>query len=92
MPPVPRFLSLQVNAAWRLAREGKMTGKKTHYRRQDEQIGKVFRAVGDDLRQCLVCDQVFTRQAGREHAEMNCCRAVECFPVEPTKGAKHVTD
>ena len=37
-----------------------------------DQIGKVFVVVGQDVRQCLICDGTFMRQASREHAEMTC--------------------
>jgi len=42
-----------------------------------DQIGKVFRAVSRDVRQCLVCEQLFTRQAASEHALVNCRRGLE---------------
>ena len=37
-----------------------------------DQIGKVFVAVGRDLRKCLICDSVFTRQGAGEHANVAC--------------------
>jgi hypothetical protein len=37
-----------------------------------DSVGKVFIVVGQNLRQCLVCEGVFTRQASREHAEVPC--------------------
>jgi len=45
-------------------------------RSSTDQIGKVFRAVGRDLRQCLVCEQLFGRQAAAEHAEVTCHPAI----------------
>jgi hypothetical protein len=42
-----------------------------------EQVGKVFLALATDLRQCLVCDGLFTREAGAKHA------ITLCYP--PTK-------
>jgi hypothetical protein len=37
-----------------------------------ERIGKVFVAVGQNVRQCLVCEQLFTRRAASEHANVAC--------------------
>jgi hypothetical protein len=37
-----------------------------------DQIGKVFLVVGQDVRKCLVCEQLFTRQASAEHANVVC--------------------
>ena len=37
-----------------------------------DQIGKVFVAVGQSVRQCLVCEQLFTRRAASEHAKVAC--------------------
>ncbi len=37
-----------------------------------DQIGKVFVAVGRNIRQCLVCEQLFTRRAASEHAKGAC--------------------
>ena len=37
-----------------------------------DQIGKVFIVVGQDMRQCLICDGVFTRQSAAEHAKVAC--------------------
>jgi hypothetical protein len=37
-----------------------------------DQIGKVFIAVGQDLRQCLICDGMFTRKGAAEHANTVC--------------------
>jgi len=39
---------------------------------RSDRVGKVFIVVGQNLRQCLVCEGVFTRQASREHAEVAC--------------------
>jgi len=56
----------------------------------DEQIGKVFRAVASNLRQCLVCEQLFTRRAAAEHAKVNCCPATGSWLLEP-EGGRYVT-
>jgi hypothetical protein len=37
-----------------------------------ERIGKVFVAVGQDVRKCLICEQLFTRRAASEHAKIAC--------------------
>lgn len=37
-----------------------------------DQIGKVFVVVGQDVRQCLICEGAFTRRASREHANVSC--------------------
>jgi len=39
---------------------------------RSDQIGKVFLVVGQDVRKCLVCEQLFTRQASAEHAKVVC--------------------
>jgi len=72
-----------VKKVWNRDLRGKMTN--------DEQIGKVFRAVGRDVRQCVVCEQLFGRQAAAEHAEVNCYPAIEFCLLDP-QGGKNVTD
>jgi hypothetical protein len=47
-----------------------------------DQIGKVFLVVGQNVRKCLVCEQLFTRQASAEHAKVLCYPAIPC-------GAEH---
>jgi len=37
-----------------------------------DRTGKVFFVVGQDVRRCLVCEQLFTRQAASEHAKVAC--------------------
>lgn len=68
-----------------------MTGKKIHHGGQDDRIGKVFFAVGSDLRQCLVCGDLFSRQAAAEHAEVDWCSFFELSVVYPRAGGKDVT-
>ena len=53
-------------------------------------IGKVFFAVGRDVRQCLVCGELFTRNAAAKHAEVDCYPFVELSVVYPS-GGKDVT-
>jgi hypothetical protein len=42
-----------------------------------DQVGKVFVVVGQRVRKCLVCEELFTRQASAEHSK------VICYPVVP---------
>ncbi len=37
-----------------------------------DQVGKVFLVVGQRVRQCLVCEELFTRRAARDHAMVPC--------------------
>jgi hypothetical protein len=37
-----------------------------------DQIGKVFVVVGQRVRRCLVCEELYTRRASAEHAKVNC--------------------
>jgi len=41
-----------------------------------DRIGKVFYVINHDLRQCLICDGVFPREAAAEHA------GTVCFPSQ----------
>ena len=41
-----------------------------------DQIGKVFIVVGQNVRRCLICEQVFTRRASAEHAKLACYPAM----------------
>jgi len=38
-----------------------------------DRIGKVFYVLGQGMRQCLICDGVFTGQAAAEHAGTAWC-------------------
>jgi hypothetical protein len=40
-----------------------------------DKIAKVFRVLDDNLRLCLVCAEVFTREGAAEHATTVCCPA-----------------
>jgi hypothetical protein len=42
-----------------------------------DQIGKVFVVVGQWVRKCLVCEELFTRRASAEHSK------VICYPAGP---------
>ena len=46
----------------------KPIGTSTHA----DRIGKVFYVINHDLRQCLICDGVFPREAAAEHAGTVC--------------------
>jgi hypothetical protein len=37
-----------------------------------DKVGKVFGVLNENLRLCLICDEVFTRQGAAEHAEKAC--------------------
>jgi hypothetical protein len=41
-----------------------------------DQVSKVFLVVGQRVRQCLVCEELFTRRASAEHAKVICYPAV----------------
>jgi hypothetical protein len=47
-----------------------------------DQVGKVFVVVGQRVRQCLVCEELFTRRASAEHAK------VICYPT--VSDARHI--
>jgi hypothetical protein len=40
--------------------------------RNDEVIGKIFVALSQDMRRCLICDGVFTKQGAAEHVRVLC--------------------
>ena len=40
--------------------------------RNDEVIGKIFVALSQGMRQCLICDGVFTRLSAAAHAGAPC--------------------
>ena len=48
--------------------------------RNDEVIGKVFIALGNGMRQCLICDGVFTKRGAAAHT------GVACRPSEGNSG------
>ena len=37
-----------------------------------DQVGKVFIVVGQRVRRCLVCEELFTRRTASEHATVPC--------------------
>lgn len=40
--------------------------------RPDDQVGKVFCVVGQNIRRCLICEKLFTCQTAGAHAETGC--------------------
>ncbi|MGB6734147.1 MAG: hypothetical protein WBE55_00100 [Candidatus Sulfotelmatobacter sp.] len=42
--------------------------------RNDEVVGKIFVALSQDMRQCLICDGVFPAQGAADHS------ATPCYP------------
>ena len=40
-------------------------------------VGKVFQLIGKDVRRCLVCDCLFSRQSAARHAGNMCLPAME---------------
>ena len=40
--------------------------------RRADQIGKIFIALGNGMRQCLICDGVFTKRGAAAHADAVC--------------------
>jgi len=58
---------------------------------EGDQIGKVFFAVNRDVRQCLVCGELFSRKAAADHAEVDCYSFFELSVVYPRTGGKDVT-
>jgi hypothetical protein len=40
--------------------------------RNDEVIGKIFVALSQDMRRCLICDGVFTKQGSAAHGGVAC--------------------
>lgn len=47
----------------------------------NDQIGKVFAVVCQDVRKCLVCEQFFMRRAASEHARVPCTHGTKVQPV-----------
>jgi hypothetical protein len=45
-----------------------------------DQVGKVFVVVGQRVRKCLVCEELFTRRAASEHAGVMCMPGTNMEP------------
>ena len=39
---------------------------------RNDQIGKVFIVVGQHVRKCLICEELFTPRGSKEHAKIAC--------------------
>ncbi len=51
----------------------------------NDSVGKAFRVLDDNLRLCLICEEVFTMQGAAEHARVACYpRTKESEPEEST--------
>ena len=66
--------------SWRLASRGDMADEDKNERgatsARTDQVGKVFIVVGERVRKCLVCEELFTRRASAEHSKVICYPAV----------------
>lgn len=40
--------------------------------RNDEVVGKIFVALSQDMRQCLICDSLFPTQGAADHSTTPC--------------------
>jgi len=47
---------------------------------QTDQVGKVFIVVGQRVRKCLVCEELFTRRTASEHATVPCMPGTKIQP------------
>jgi hypothetical protein len=45
-----------------------------------DQVGKVFVVVGQRVRKCLVCEELFTRRSASEHATVPCMPGTRMQP------------
>ena len=48
---------------------------------RSDRIGKVFRVLDRDVRQCLICDGLFTRQAAALHSVKACFQSQRSFEL-----------
>lgn len=51
-----------------------------------ERVAKVFIVVGNDIRRCLICEKLFSRQASFEHS-----RTI-CYPPTLRSNYRRLTD
>lgn len=54
--------------------------QKTRRSARTDQVGKVFIVVGQRIRRCLVCEELFTRRAASEHAAVPCVPGTKVQP------------
>jgi len=47
----------------------------------DDRIGKPFLVMAGNIRKCLVCDELFTRQEAPRHSR------VVCYPQQPDENS-----
>jgi len=45
-----------------------------------DQVGKVFIVVGQRVRRCLVCEELFTRRTASEHMTVPCMPGTKMQP------------
>jgi hypothetical protein len=45
-----------------------------------DQVGKVFLVVGQRVRKCIVCEELFTRRSASEHATVPCMPGTKIQP------------
>ena len=70
--------------SWRLASRGDMAADDKNERgaacARTDQVGKVFVVVGQRVRKCLVCEELFTRRSASEHATVPCMPGTRMQP------------
>jgi hypothetical protein len=70
--------------SWSLASRGAMAADDKNERGAAstgiDQVGKVFVVVGQRVRRCLVCEELFTRRAASEHATVPCMPGTRMQP------------
>lgn len=44
--------------------------------KRNDKTGKVFELISQDVRMCLICEQLFTRRAASEHTRVYCMPAL----------------
>jgi len=49
-----------------------------------DKMGKVFSVLDENLRLCLICDEVFTRQGAAQHSFERCCPFPPISASRPT--------
>jgi len=49
-----------------------------------DNIGKVFGVLNENLRLCLICDEVFRRQGAAQHSFERCCPFPPISASRPT--------
>jgi len=57
-----------------------------------DNIGKVFGVLNENLRLCLICDEVFTRQGAAEHENVACSPVNENTVCSTSTMSLHMDD